>query len=38
MQLSHSTKLRLTQIVKAGCVVAALGLTFAGNAFADDKP
>ena len=38
MQLSHSTKLRLTQIVKAGCVVAVLGFTFAGNAFADDKP
>lgn len=36
MPLLHTTKLRLNQIVKAGCVVAALALGFASTAQAQD--
>jgi len=39
MPFSSNTRQQLFQIAKAGCVVAALGFTFASNSFADDdKP
>ncbi|MDD2880067.1 MAG: hypothetical protein PHQ58_06495 [Rhodoferax sp.] len=38
MSFTPLSKWRLFHIAKAGCVVAALGVTLAGNSFADDHP